>query len=522
MASKYFSGSAPASYLPPGFMESATAPGRYYAEAMGSIGKAVGAGLAKRNQRKKDKAYFDFIERMGETPTSRTETVPGVEMVDRGRPLTDEASGDYFNETLERKTAYEDILDNTSRLLTDEGAYDRMKQYAEKELPANHPIHEIIAQNDQSLEDAITMTTEDVTKQWDTMVRDSITAQTQRPDPVAREGGPSLVDPFGRLARPDQQLNDMLKKTYTDSLKWTKSWRDDLKAVVANEEKKLDDFMAGKDRKGNPIQEATIVEREREIPLSLKERREIVTSDLAGMARSMGRERFKEARAEVDKLFPRQPEIGVTEQGGALVITEDGAYKAAMAKPKLQGNSMFEQLSEASQKAVPGLQDDVRKDPSIAKYIESYTALNIMKGAAGLQSGAGDLALVTKFMKALDPESVVRESEVAQAQNTIPAYRQIELLIKGLGDDEKLLDDQRDQLVAAAEKLVSKGREIAEFRINDYREKGSLMGIPDKLFIPRLPGEGSEAQGEGGQDATPKLGWDPVKLEWIPISNASN
>ena len=73
MASKYFSGTAPTSYLPPGFMESATAPGRYYAEAMGSIGKAVGAGLAKRNQRKKDKAYFDFIERMGETPTSRTE-----------------------------------------------------------------------------------------------------------------------------------------------------------------------------------------------------------------------------------------------------------------------------------------------------------------------------------------------------------------------------------------------------------------------------------------------------------------
>ena len=518
MASKYFSGTAPTSYLPPGFMESATAPGRYYAEAMGSAGKAIGAGLAKRNERKKDKSYFDFIERMGKTPTNRTETVPGMEMVDRGRPLTDEASGDYFNETLERKSAYEDVLDNTSRLLTDEGAFDRIKQYAEKELPSDHPIHEIIAQNDQSLEEAITMTTDDVTKKWNTMVRDSITAQTQRPDPVAREGGPSLVDPFGRIARPDQQLNDMLKKTYTDSLKWTKNWRDDLKSVVANEEKKLDDFMAGKDRKGESIKEPTFVEREVQFPLSLKERRDIVTSDLAGAARTMGRERYKDARTEVDKLFPRTPETEIIDKAGALMVLQDGEYKAMMAKPKLQGNSMFEKLSEASQKAVPGLQDDVRKDASIQNYIASYGSLKVMESAAGLQSGAGDLALITKFMNALDPKSIVRESEMEMAQKAIPAIEQIQRFIKTLGSDEKLLDDQRDKILDAARTLVEASRAVADNRMDNYKKLGKNMGIPNELFEVDLPGGKKKAQ--GGVGTTIKF--NRVTRQWTGLEDANN
>lgn len=498
MASKYFSGTAPTSYLPPGFMESATAPGRYYAEAMGSIGKAVGAGLAKRNQRKKDKAYFDFIERMGETPVSRTETIPGVEMRERGRPLTDEASGDYFNEQMDYREGHIGHLEKLDDLEQSQNTLDRIAQYAGSKLSESHPIHEVLKMSDRMLLDEQENMRSTMSSNLNSML-----VQTM-------DEGAGL-EPFGISAAELQRVN-------AESMKWLKGQQKGTKDIIAEHEANLDDFMAGVDRNtGEKLMEAVPTETEVNVPLSLKERREIVTSDLAGMARSMGRERFKEARAEVDKLFPRQPELGVTDQGGALIITEDGAYKAAMAKPKLQGNSMFEQLSEASQKLVPGLMDDVRKDPSIAKYVESYTALNIMKGAAGLQSGAGDLALVTKFMKALDPESVVRESEVAQAQNTIPAYKQIQLIIKGLGDDEKLLDDQRDQLVAAAERLVSKGREMADFRINDYREKGSLMGIPDKLFIPKLPG--GETKAVGGQDLSNAKHWDPVKEEYI-IPNA--
>ena len=518
MASKYFSGSAPASYLPPGFMESATAPGRYYAEAMGSIGKAVGAGLAKRNQRKKDKAYFDFIERMGETPTTRTEMIPGAEMVERGRPLTDEASGDYFNDTMEAKDAYLRNADFFKGLQSDSNAFERLKAYAQDELPTDHPINEFIEGHEQNVADAVQLSTENVQRQFKGMVMDSIKAQTQVPDNVRRQS-PGAVDPFDRLTRPDQQFNDLIKTTYNDSLKWAKEWEAGSKEMAAKEEKKLDDFMAGVDPKtGKKLMDVVPTETEVNVPLSLAERREIVTSDLAGMARSMGRERFKDARAEVDKLFPRQPELGVKEQGAVMIITEDGAYKAAMAKPKLQGNSLFEQLSEATQKLVPGLMDDVRKDPTIAKYIESYSALNIMKSAAGLQSGAGDLALITKFMKALDPESVVRETEMAAAQKTTSAFGVIQGIIGQLTTGQKLTNDQRKNIVEAAERLVNTSGEMAEFKVEDYREKGSMMGIPDKLFVPKLPGRNKKAQGD--QDITKFPGFNLLTGEWEGLDNA--
>ena len=191
-----------------------------------------------------------------------------------------------------------------------------------------------------------------------------------------------------------------------------------------------------------------------------------------------------------------------------------------MAKPKLQGNSMFEKLSEASQKAVPGLQDDVRKDPSIKNYLASYTSLQIMESASGLQSGAGDLALITKFMNALDPESIVRESEMAMAQNALPALERIQLAIKGLGSDEKLLDDQRDTILAAARKLVEASRGVASNRMDNYKKLGKNMGIPNALFEVDLPGGKEKAQ--GGQDLSNAKHYNPLKKEYYIPNAPSN
>ena len=98
-----------------------------------------------------------------------------------------------------------------------------------------------------------------------------------------------------------------------------------------------------------------------------------------------------------------------------------------------------------------------------------------MESAAGLQSGAGDLALITKFMSALDPQSIVRENEMAMAQNAIPAFDQIKRTIKSLATDEKLLDDQRETILTAARKLVKASRSVANDRMNNYKKLGKNM-----------------------------------------------
>lgn len=490
MASKYFSGTAPTSYLPPGFMESATAPGRYYAEAMGSAGKAIGAGLAKRNERKKDKAYFDFVERMGETKSFRTETIPGVEAVRRGRPTTDEASGDYFNDQMQYRESHLGHLGRLEDMEKSHNSMDRIEAYAKADLPDDHPLHQLIKDRDAMITQESDVSSKQMSSNFNNMLLQSIDSN---------QG----FDVYGIDAA-------SLKRINNESLKWLKDRQTGTKEIIKEHEDNLDDFMKGVDLKtGEPLMEMRATTKDIKVPLSLRERREIVTSDLAGMARSMGRERYKDAFSEVDKLFPRTPELDVIEKSGALIITQDGAYKAAMAKPKLQGNSLFDKLSEASQKLVPGLQDDVRKDPTISKYIESYSALNIMKSAAGLKSGAGDLALITKFMKALDPESVVRESEMAAAQRTTSAFGVIEAIMGQLTTGAKLTDQQRIDIVGAAEKLVATSGEMATFKVDDYKEKGSFMGIPNELFVPKLPGQTAKAEVPSGPV------WDPVNEEWV-------
>ena len=93
MASPYFSGSTPGSFLPQGFMEAATAPGRNFAAGVSQLSKGIGRRLERARERKKDDEYFDFIERMGKTPKTKTSTVTVPELTERGRPRTDEAAG---------------------------------------------------------------------------------------------------------------------------------------------------------------------------------------------------------------------------------------------------------------------------------------------------------------------------------------------------------------------------------------------------------------------------------------------
>ena len=60
--SKYFSGQSQGSYLPPGFMQTATQPGQYYAAALASVGKSIGEGIRRRGEKKKDDAYKEQIQ----------------------------------------------------------------------------------------------------------------------------------------------------------------------------------------------------------------------------------------------------------------------------------------------------------------------------------------------------------------------------------------------------------------------------------------------------------------------------
>lgn len=94
-------------------------------------------------------------------------------------------------------------------------------------------------------------------------------------------------------------------------------------------------------------------------------------------------------------------------------------------------------LTEPNKRTLEG---DLRKEynalPDIKAYNEVNTAYNQIKVATQRPSPANDLAAATKFMKLLDPNSVVRESELNMAIQASGLYDRIgntgDRIIKGL------------------------------------------------------------------------------------------
>lgn len=94
-------------------------------------------------------------------------------------------------------------------------------------------------------------------------------------------------------------------------------------------------------------------------------------------------------------------------------------------------------------------------------------------------SGAGDLALIFNFMKMLDPNSVVRESEFATAQNTGNVPNRIVGLYNRLLSEEgkRLSVEQRNDFTNRANKLLEAARGQAAKTAQAYTNIAERNGV---------------------------------------------
>lgn len=96
---------------------------------------------------------------------------------------------------------------------------------------------------------------------------------------------------------------------------------------------------------------------------------------------------------------------------------------------------------------------------------------------AAQDSGAGDLSLIFSFMKMLDPGSVVREGEFANAENAGGAWDKVGNLYNRVMTGERLSASQRKTFTSQAAKLMTAARE---------REKTVRGGIDQVVKSYRL------------------------------------
>ena len=124
-----------------------------------------------------------------------------------------------------------------------------------------------------------------------------------------------------------------------------------------------------------------------------------------------------------------------------------------------------------------GLKKQFSAEPVYKAYGEMQSAYSQITDSLKAASPAGDLAAATKFMKLLDPGSVVRESELGMAMAASGAldravnYAQLRL------SGEKLTPTQREDFAKLSKDLFSAATTAYNTKRGEYEQMGAAFGL---------------------------------------------
>jgi hypothetical protein len=227
-------------------------------------------------------------------------------------------------------------------------------------------------------------------------------------------------------------------------------------------------------------------------PLSVRDSLSVMVGTLPGgkeaieAAMKVAEEQRKRALAPVE-LAKAQRDLDLTDTQVIKALKDIEVADAALQKTSLELQAMeagtlspdkkFDKertLNQEYYKRTEGLRDSERN-------------YNTIKNSAADGSGAGDIALVTSFMKMLDPGSVVRETEFANARDTVGLLDRLKNQEQQIKTGKFLSPTQRqdfvrlaDQYLAAAQKEGLAARRSIETMVTNYNlNPDNVFGAPE-------------------------------------------
>jgi len=129
------------------------------------------------------------------------------------------------------------------------------------------------------------------------------------------------------------------------------------------------------------------------------------------------------------------------------------------------------------------IQDNVRQDPDIKNFIEIRDGYERVQTGANLKNAQGDLALLFGYMKMLDPNSVVRETEFANAESAMGYAQKILNAPSKFFKGNRLTDEGRKFFAGAANKLYATKETQHNRAVDFYSNQLDTFGIPTNLGI---------------------------------------
>lgn len=151
------------------------------------------------------------------------------------------------------------------------------------------------------------------------------------------------------------------------------------------------------------------------------------------------------------------------------------------------------------------LRGDFRSEPIYKAHQEVQSAYSQIVQALDQASPAGDLAGATKFMKILDPGSVVRESELGMAMSASGAMDRLQYYTTNIMNGTKLTPTQRADFKKLATSLYDESAK--QYNI----KRGEYQGIAERngLNVPDVLGAGATER-------------KPAAMDSLPTANSSN
>ena len=191
--------------------------------------------------------------------------------------------------------------------------------------------------------------------------------------------------------------------------------------------------------------------------------------------------KVKEQTAELEKMAA-DLDLAPAQKNKVLAETrklDAEARKAALELESLKTGGVVDPVKRFEQ------EEKLRKEftSRTQKYNEVNDTYSNLKASAEAANGPGDVALITAFMKMLDPGSVVRESEFATAQNTSGLITQLTNKLKQVKSGDILNDTERTKFTELAKKYLDAANEHKDKQQKDMTVVVKNYGLnADNVF----------------------------------------
>ena len=134
-----------------------------------------------------------------------------------------------------------------------------------------------------------------------------------------------------------------------------------------------------------------------------------------------------------------------------------------------------------------GLKKDFDGQPEVKGFKEVQGAWDQISTALQKPSPANDMAAATKFMKLLDPGSVVRESELMMAMQASGALDRFTNTADRILKGHKLTPEQRKDFYTAGEALYGASKDRYSQTVEQYSGIAKQYGLDDKFIQNAKP-----------------------------------